>query len=119
MNLHVQDFVLCVMVMLPVIFNPFDKTTESTLLSMLIILVSIIPFFVWKKRKDRDVVILGVFFYGFFHLVGYGFVGFVDHAVIFTGLLDNVNDRSDAFSKTLVLVHLLIVFGSLFVLQIL
>ena len=31
---------LCVMVMLPVIFNPFDKTTESVFLSMLIILGS-------------------------------------------------------------------------------
>ena len=116
---RIAALLLCVTAMLMVIFNPFDKTTESIFLSLLIIAVSIIPFFVWKKRKDRDVVILGVLFYGFFHLVGYGFVGFLDHAVIFTGLLDNVSDRSDAIAKTLVLVHLLIVFGSLFVLQIL
>ena len=57
------------MVLLLVIFNPFGKTTESMFLSSLLILVSIIPFFIWRRKKNRNVVVMGVFFYGFFHLV--------------------------------------------------
>ncbi|SVE18817.1 uncharacterized protein METZ01_LOCUS471671, partial [marine metagenome] len=66
---------MCVILGLIAIFNPFNKTTESMLLSFLIIAVSIIPYFVWKRKRNRNLIILGVFYYGFFHLVGYGLVG--------------------------------------------
>ena len=58
---------MCVFLGLVVIFNPFNKTTESILLSLLIIAVAIIPYFVWKRKRNRNLIILGVFYYGFFH----------------------------------------------------
>ena len=61
---------MCVILGLIAIFNPFNKTTESMLLSFLIIAVSLIPYFVWKRERNRNLIILGVFYYGFFHSKG-------------------------------------------------
>ena len=111
---------LCAMILLLVIFNPFNKTTESMLLSSLLILVSTVPFFIWKRKKNRDVVVMGVFFYGFFHLVGYGFSGFIAHeaaTLISSGNISDVSDSSENTAKILVIAHLLIVFSGLVILQ--
>ena len=111
---------LCIMVALLVFFNPFNKTTESILLSSILILVSAIPFFLWKRKKNRDVVVMGVFFYGFFHLVGYGFSGFIAHeaaTLISSGNISDVSDSSENTAKILVIAHLLIVFSGLVILQ--
>jgi len=113
------------MVLLLVIFNPFGKTTESMFLSSLLILVSTIPFFIWRRKKNRDVVVMGVFFYGFFHLVGYGFSGFISHE---TGILImqnfsnsfnryQVSEGAENTAKMLVILHLLIVFSGFVILQ--
>ena len=113
------------MVLLLVIFNPFGKTTESMFLSSLLILVSIIPFFIWRRKKNRNVVVMGVFFYGFFHLVGYGFSGFISHEtgiLIMQNFSDSFNryqvsESAENTAKMLVILHLLIVFSGFVILQ--
>ena len=108
---------MCVILGLIAIFNPFNKTTESMLLSFLIIAVSLIPYFVWKRERNRNLIILGVFYYGFFHLVGYGLVGFVSHDIAQSWVQANISDANEILAKILVISHLLIVFFVWYVLQ--
>ena len=110
-------FLFCLGIGLLVIFNPFDKTPVSILLSLLIIAVSLIPYFVWRNRKDRNLVVLGVFYYGFFHMVGYGLTGFISHSLAPSSIQENISDASEILAKILVVSHLLIVFFVWYVLQ--
>ena len=107
---------LFVLVTLLALYNPYNKTNISIFLSIVIIAVSVIPYFLWKRRKNRNVVILGVLFYGFFHMIGYGFAGFMDHLNPQT-LQGEISNASEYIAKTLVIYHLLIVFGGLYILQ--
>ena len=108
---------LCTLVALLVIYNPYNKANVSIFLSVVIIAISLIPFLLWQRRKDRDVVILGVVFYGFFYMIGFGFPGLITHELAIYYDHERISDASEHIAQMLVISHLLIVFGGLYFLQ--
>lgn len=99
-------------------FNPFDKSSESLLLSVIIILISFLSFPLWRRNKHRNILIPGVIWYFFFHMIGYGIVGFIEHDTgigIYIGgkWVDSLTDESEIIAKRLVIYHLIIVLFSM------
>ena len=68
-----------IIIFLIVAYNPFEKTSESLLHSLIIILISFYPFILWRRNKHRNTVIPGILWYFFFHMIGYGIAGFIAH----------------------------------------
>ena len=99
------------------IMNPFDKPTLSIFLSTIIIILALTPYFLWRRRPDREYIIPGVAFYGFFYLLGYGFPGFVEHQISFNVLTSNLSNASKHTAMILVISHLIIVFSGFYFLQ--
>jgi hypothetical protein len=107
---------------LVVFFNPYEKTFESILLSLVIILISFFPFILWRRNKHRNLVIPGIIWYFSFHMIGYGVVGFIAHE---TGLginiegqwVEDLNKEKEVVAKLLVALHLIIVLVSVYCLK--
>jgi len=106
-----------IIIFLIVVYNPFEKTSESLLLSLIIILISFFPFILWRRNKHRNIVIPGILWYFFFHMIGYGLAGFIGHqsgiGVWIEGKqVDTVTDESEIIAKSLVVFHLIVVLVS-------
>lgn len=107
-----------IIIFLIVAYNPFEKTSESLLHSLIIILISFYPFILWRRNKHRNIVIPGILWYFFFHMIGYGIAGFIAHESgigvwIGGNWVDIVTDESEILAKRLVIFHLIVVLVSM------
>ena len=110
---------ICTLLTLMVVINPYDKTTLSRFLSILIMSLSLIPYLVWRKDRHREKIIPGVIWYGLFYFICFGFTGLIGHQVA-QGFLDqSYSQESENIAKLLVATHLFIVFSVLYCLELL
>ena len=97
-------------------FNPYEKTLVSRLLSLMIIVVGILPYIVWRNDPNRQHILPGIIWYGMFYIICFGLTGFVEHNIR-TGSYQDYTNTSEYIAKMLTITHLVIVFGVFYTLN--